>query len=255
MPPCHLHAPAMRCRLHVRRASSLIALGLSSKPCPFPSPRKALLPASARSVHAQHRPPTPPAIGDSTPRLRPRFNLHELRTGPAHLSDHSADFLDVCPSHSRLSPPPERPPSSSPSGTPPWAGRSGSPAASPSPPRARPRLHDVLRTRSQPRRPRYQAAIDESASTGCHHHGDVISGEPSILRLLKPVPHITDHLSDPRPHLTTPLLTGSGHRRRPAPWIEPSPVFPVANGPPAHGLLGRWAGLARGGPKGNNIFS
>jgi hypothetical protein len=57
--------------------------------------------ASARSVSAQRRPPTPPAISDSTPRLRPRFNLHELHTGPAHLSDHSTDFLDVCLSHSR----------------------------------------------------------------------------------------------------------------------------------------------------------
>jgi hypothetical protein len=245
----------MRCHLHVRRASSLIALGLSSKPSPFPSPREALLPTSARSVRAQRRLPTPPTIGDSTPRLRPRFNLHELRIGPAHLSDHSADFLDVCPSHSRRSPLLERPPSSSPPGTPPWAGRSGPPPASPSPPRARPRLHDVLRTRSQPRRPRYRATVDESLSTGCCHRGDVVSGEPSLLRLLKPVPHITGHLSDPRPHLTTPLLTGSGHRRRPTPWIEPSPVFPVANGPPAHGLPGRLAGLAKGGLKGNNIFS
>jgi hypothetical protein len=105
---------------------------------PISPPREALLPASTRSVRVQRRPPMPLAIGDSTPRLRPRFNLHELHIGPAHLSDHSADFLDVCPSHSRRSPPPERPPSSSLPGTPPWAGRSGPPPASPSPPRARP---------------------------------------------------------------------------------------------------------------------
>jgi hypothetical protein len=106
---------------------------------PISPPREALLPASARSVCAQRRPPMPPAKGDSTPRLRPHFNLHELRTGPAHLSDHSTDFLDVCPSHSRRSPPLERPPSSSPSGTPPWAGRSGPPLVSSPPPQASPR--------------------------------------------------------------------------------------------------------------------
>jgi hypothetical protein len=41
----------MRCRFHVRRASSLIALGLSSKPSPFPS-REATLPpcSSSRST-------------------------------------------------------------------------------------------------------------------------------------------------------------------------------------------------------------
>jgi hypothetical protein len=32
---------------------------------------------------------------DSTPRVHPRCNLHELRTGPAHLSDHFTDFLDL----------------------------------------------------------------------------------------------------------------------------------------------------------------
>jgi hypothetical protein len=227
-PPANPHALDAVLSLRCPRA---LAVPIHCRPWaiveanPISPPREALLPASARSVRAQHQPPMPPAIGDSTPRLRPRFNLHELRTGPAHLSDHSADFLDVCPSHSRRSPPPEQPPSSSPPGTPPWAGRSGPPPASPSPPRARPQLHDVLWTRSQPRRPRYRAAVDEFPSTGCRHRGDVVSGEPSLLRLLKPVPHITGHLSDPRPHLTAPLFTRSGHRRRPAPWIEPLPCF------------------------------
>jgi hypothetical protein len=117
--------------------------------------------ASARSVSAQRQPPTPPAIGDSAPQLRPHFNLHELCTYPAHLSDHSADFLDVCPSHSRRSPPPERQPSSSPPGTPPWAGRSGPPPASSLPPQASPQPGAPRRPHKLQPRPLQRSLIGE----------------------------------------------------------------------------------------------
>jgi hypothetical protein len=68
-------------------------------------------------------------------------------------------------------------------------------------------------------------------------------------------PRLPSILSDRIPHHPVP----PAHRKPPVPVVatraSPSPVFLVANGPPAHGLLGRLDGLAKGGPKGNNILS
>jgi hypothetical protein len=66
--------------------------------------------------------------------------------------------------------------------------------------------------------------VSPPADRRCRHEGSLVSAPPP--RCPKWVPHLTGHLFDPRPHLTAPLLTGSGHRRRPAPWIEPLPCFP-----------------------------
>jgi hypothetical protein len=52
-----------------------------------------------------------------------------------------------------------------------------------------------------------------------------LTGECPSSPLPQMGPHLTGHLSDPRPHLTTPLLAGSCHRHRPAPWIESLPCF------------------------------
>jgi hypothetical protein len=146
MPPRHLPpTPTRSTPCSALRCPHALAVPIHCRPWavveanPISPPHKALLPTSSHSVRVQRRPLTPTAIGDSMPRLRPRFNLHELRTGPTYLSDHSADFLDVCPSHSYRSPLPERLPSSSPLGTPPWVGRSGPPPASSPPPQASPR--------------------------------------------------------------------------------------------------------------------
>jgi hypothetical protein len=52
--------------------------------------------------------------------------------------------------------------------------------------------------------------VPPPADHRCRHEGSLVSAPPP--RCPKWVPHLTGHLSDPRPHLTAPLLTGSGHR-------------------------------------------
>jgi hypothetical protein len=83
---------------------------------------------------------------------------------------------------------------------------------------------------------------------------------PFIVSLTPPrpsksKPRLPSILSDRIPHHPAPPAC----RKPPVPAVaaraSPSPVFPIANGPPAHGLPGRLAGRAKGGPKGNNILS
>jgi hypothetical protein len=82
------------------------------------------------------------------------------------------------------------------------------------------------------------STVSPPADRRCRHEGSLVSAPP---------PHCPKWV----PHLSAPLLTGSGQRL----GSSPSPVFPIANGPPAHGLPGHLAGLAKGGPKGNSIIS
>jgi hypothetical protein len=125
----------------------------------------------------------PRSTADVVP-LLPTVGRHR-REPPRRASSRRSSCPSVCLNEpSRGAPPPHRSAATSglpllpPSGTPPWAGHSGPPPASPSPPRAHPWLHDVLRTQSQPPRPRYRATVDEPPPIECRHRGDAISSEP-----------------------------------------------------------------------------
>jgi hypothetical protein len=178
------HRPFSPARTPRRRSDRTVVgsdrASCSCVPCHLPSrpprvghaapPRASVLPSlspalsSVRSKvcsnHQHHRHLTRPCSTADIVPLLPTAGRHRHEP-PRRASSRGSSCPSVCLHEpSRGAPPPQSAATSNllllpPSGTPPRAGHSGPPPASPSPPRARPRLHDVLWTRSRPPRPRY----------------------------------------------------------------------------------------------------
>jgi hypothetical protein len=225
----------MRCRLHVRRASSLITLGLSSKPSPFPSPREATLPpcSSSRSTlplvaSADDRTVSAACgcacgcphlqVGDVPRRTPERPNtIIPFGCPPTTASSEPLPPSSAASSHELPPPPTSRAPP-----------RSGAPH--------RPLRHCRATTGPFSRRRL------SSAQARCH--GEPLCGEPHLLDAppIGPPPRRVALATTPTPLATgkLPDLGGFAIARQGVPCF--------VSGLPARGGLGQMVGLARFSP-------
>jgi hypothetical protein len=124
---------------------------------------------------------------------------------------------------------------------------------------SKPRCSPELRAPHRPGQP-HQRPLPRPLTVNPRWPSYATMESPFLVSLAPPQPskskpHLPSILSDRIPHHPAP----PARQKPPVPAVaaraSPSPVFPVANGPPAHGLLGHLAGRAKGGPKGNCILS
>jgi hypothetical protein len=122
-----------------------------------------------------------------------------------------------------------------------------------------PRCSPELRAPHRPSQPR-QRPLLRPLTVNPRRPSNATAESPFLVSLAPPrpsklKPRLPSILSDRIPHHPAP----PARRKPPVPAVaaraSPSNVFPNANRPPAHGLPGHFAGLAKGGPKGNSILS
>jgi hypothetical protein len=233
----HRLSPPATCPLGVdmRRASILIAQGLSSKPSPFPSPREATLPPCSASrstlplvASADDRAVSaasgcacgcPHPQAGAMPRRTPERPNAIIRFGcpPTIASSEPPPPSSAASSHELPPPPTSRAPH-----------RSGAPH--------RPLWHH--RATTGPFSHRWLS------SAQAHRHGEPLSGEPLHLDApqIGPPPHRVALAATSTPLTAGKLLDlgGSAIARHRVPCF--------GSGLPAHGGLGQMVGLARFGP-------